>query len=365
MFSEIGKQITRRLDLSQSTWHVSPLWKFESRQARASLLRVLAFAHREKLDVLPLVRHLGAEHRGAARRRLRRLERRLLQDTPLVEALEQTPDLLSDDDLLALRFGNQSGTLTATFDFLLERNAAQGQATRIKVIQGVVYGFCLALFTALALAFMMIFITPTYKQMFETFGLKLPVILSALITAVDACVQYLPIVILLAVTLVVVGLLARPQQWFRRVWLSKVLAPIAHLRTAHMQRLLAINADAGRPLIASLSTLARFHFDTNIRLKLLEARNNVEQGSEPWMSLAEVQLLNPGEARALEHAESPEFRSWLLRNLAQWREEKVARRCGYLGMVLYPAIVILLGLLVLWIVVAFMSVVVTMITALA
>lgn len=365
MLGTFGKGITSRLDLSSSTWHMSTWWNPESGKARYALIRLLAFAHRERLDVLPLVRHLAAEQRGAARRRLRRLERRLALDTPLIEALEQTPDLLSDEDLLALRFGNQSGTLMATFEFLLERNSAQNQAAWIRVIQAIAYGICLAVFTSLALAFLMVFIAPTFKRMFEDFGLRLPSALQALIVSVDNCVQYLPIVILLMVVGVVTILFAKPQQWFRRVWLSKIWAPVANLRTAHLQHLLAISSDAGRPLSASLSTLARYHFDNNIRLKLLEARNNVEQGTTPWLSLAEVQLLSSGEANSLEHAESPEFRSWLLRQLATWREEKVTQWAGYIGMLLYPAIVVTFGLLVLWIVVAFMSVVITMISALA
>ena len=342
-----------------------PWWNRESSRARIALIRLLAFAHKERLDYLPLIHSLAAEQRGAARRRLRKLEHRLDRGTPLIEALEQTPDVLNDEDLLAIRFANQSGTLPETFRYLLQRDSKHGRQTKIRVTQALAYAVCLAVFTSLALMFMMSFIAPTFQAIFESFGLRLPVFLRALISTYSYCAQYLPLLILAAVVAIVVAVVGRPQQWVRRTWLSKLLAPIAQLRIAQLQQLFAITSEAGRPLGASLSTLARFHFDKNMRLKLLEARNNVEQGSAPWISLAEVQLLPEREAYALEHADSPEFRSWLLRNLAQWREEKVAQRAGYMSMILYPMVVIGFGLLILWIVTAFMSVVISMISALA
>ncbi len=46
---------------------------------------------------MPLVANFAEEHRGTYRRQLRRLALRLADGTPLVDALEQTPEVLRDD----------------------------------------------------------------------------------------------------------------------------------------------------------------------------------------------------------------------------------------------------------------------------
>ena len=72
-------------------WRLSTWWLSDTLDAmQHSLLRILAVAHRERLELAPLVANLAEEHRGRYRRRLRRLARRLNEGTALVDALEQT-----------------------------------------------------------------------------------------------------------------------------------------------------------------------------------------------------------------------------------------------------------------------------------
>ena len=103
------------------TWRTATWWPGETRSAQQrSLLRILSVAHGERLELTPLVENLADEHRGSYRRSLRRLARRLSSGTPVVEALELTPDVLSDSAVLAIRFGAQTGTLSSTYQQLLE-----------------------------------------------------------------------------------------------------------------------------------------------------------------------------------------------------------------------------------------------------
>ncbi len=84
---------------ARSTWRISVFWLPDLRSSvQRSLLRLLHVAHVERLALAPLVHALALEHRGGNRRRLRRLAFRLAGGMPLIEALEQTPDALSDED---------------------------------------------------------------------------------------------------------------------------------------------------------------------------------------------------------------------------------------------------------------------------
>ena len=103
----------------QPRWRCVPWWSFESRSAvRSSLLRLLAMAHAHRLAIAPLVRNFAYEHRGLRKLQMLRFARRLESGTPLVEALEQTPDVLSEQDVLTLRFASQTGTLGSAYEHL-------------------------------------------------------------------------------------------------------------------------------------------------------------------------------------------------------------------------------------------------------
>lgn len=365
MFESLTSKATSFLGLNVSSWNMTPWWHPESSAARYSLLRILALAHREKLDLAPIVSRLSEEHRGAAKRKLRRFEKFLESGTPVVDALEQTPDLLRDEDVLALRFGSQAGVLSDVYEHLVESAIHSRQESSLRIRQSAVYAVCLSVILTVVLSFMMLFIAPTFQEMFDEFGLRLPHLLVALIETYRAIVGVLPILIFAVVCAGIATILFKPQRWFRRSVSSNLIRPIAQLRSAQLQRLLGISIKRGRPLAGSLSTLARFHFDRVARLKLLEARNNVEQGTEAWQSLADVDLLTQGEATALADSDSAEFRGWLLHRLALWREQRVSQRTAFYSMLLNPAVVLFFGVLVLWITTSFLSVLIAMASSLA
>ena len=98
------------------TWYLSPWWRIDSTTAKQnSLFQLLSIAHTERLDHVSLIDSFAREHRGWYRRRLMQLAKRLRTGCPMIVAIEQTPDVLSDDQVLALRFASQSGSLSQTF----------------------------------------------------------------------------------------------------------------------------------------------------------------------------------------------------------------------------------------------------------
>ena len=155
------------------------------------------------------------------------------------------------------------------------------------------------------------------------------------------------------IVLSIAAWLLSPFQWFRRWFASRLFRFVAERRSAQLLRLLATASDAGRPLAGSMSTLARYHFDRAIRAKLLFARNEIELGAEPWSSLATARLLSIDESTSLAKFDvSLKTRSWLMQQLAKVKEDKVRQRISIVSSFIHPAIIVLLGLLVLWIALA-------------
>ena len=320
-----------------------------------ALLRMLAVAATERLEAAPLVSALAIEHRGPYRWRLRRLARRLTAGTPLADALEQTPGALSDEQTLAVRFGEQSGTLAATLNGLLDGKDQASQRIISRLWQIGTYAAAVTMIFLFILTYMIIWIIPKYQIIFRDFELDLPRVTHQMIDTSSAFVNYWFLVPLMLLPIVWLVILGRTRRYFRRNISSRLLRPIAQLRSANVLSLLAGNSRSGRPVAGALSTLARYHFDEKIRHKLLFVRNEVEQGSDVWQSMAAAKLISSAEARALDKASSADSRSWTIDRLAALKRGCVERRIDTYISLLQPAVILLMAAAVLFIAVACLS----------
>ncbi len=346
------------------TWYISTWFGDSLATQQRSLLRILSIAHQERLELAPLIRCLAEEHRGRYRWLLNRLARRLDSGAALVDALEQSPDALDDDAVLALRFGNQSGTTQAAFAMLLSREDPTN-VSPIRVTHMWAYWSVLAFTIVFMLSIMMVIIAPTFKKMFEEFGLNLPAPLQTLIFIYGFFVNYAPLWILLA--LVAIGLFwsSAVRRFFRRSVAPMFMRPVAQMRKAELLRLLSVGVESGRPLAGSLSTLARYHFDSRVRQRLLFARNEIEQGVESWQGLKEAEFLTQHQAAAVGTAPTNEIRAWILRRLASSMQVESRQRTSIGLALMQPVAVLAFGGIVLFVFVSFFSVLIALITSLA
>lgn len=314
-------------------------------------MRILAIAQREDLPLVPLVSQLADEHRGRNRRRLLRFAKRLNQ-LPLIDALEQTPGVLADSDILTLRLANQSGTLGESYPALLEVDHEVQQELKSDFGKSCLYfGFVALVFTAV-IAFLNTSIRPTFVQLVTEFedpasgGSRRYALMPMWSDALT-----LALVGIIAGGLLLYGFF-QFTRWGRSLksgLASRLLSPVFSLRAAHLLWMLAISKDAGRPLPSSLSTLARYHFDKNFRQNLLFSRNEVEQGATIWESLAKSRIITDAEAMALQSTEGNQATSWLLRKLAQQKRSKVFVLLAFCTSLFHPLMVLLFGIVVLWV----------------
>lgn len=344
------------------TWFISTWLGDTLATQQRSLLRVLALAHSERLEFAPLVTCLAEEHRGRYRRLLKRFARRLESGATFVDALEQTPDVLDDDAVLALRFGSQSGTTQAVFD-LLQSREVDSELNGAK--QMWVYWTVLACTIALLIMFMMVLIVPTYKMLFADFGIALPNQLRALIIISDKFAQYFVLWTLVGVVAFGLFWSSYVRRFVRRKVAPMFVLPLAQLRRAELLKLLAVAVDSGRPLAGSISTLARYHYDSKVRQQLLFARNEIEQGIESWQGLSEAGFLNQPQFEAVATAPNNEIRAWTLRRLASNIRATAQRRTSLGLALMQPVVVLTFGAIVMFVFVSFFSVLVQMVTSLS
>jgi type II secretory pathway component PulF len=349
-----------------SSWRMTPLWSFDHpKSVQGSLIRLIRLAQSEQLELAPLVLRLAYEHRFLTRWRLEKLAQRLASGTPLLDALEQTPRLVEDQELLAMRFAWQTGTLKSELPKIIEYNDRSMETDRSSGSPPVSYYVTLSLVTLCSVLLFVAFILPVFQRLFKEMELRA----NQSFRWADAVGTFLhSYSILILPWLVVVAMVAwwlNPFQWIRRSVASRLLRSVAERRSAQLLRLLATASDAGRPIAGSMSTLARYHFDRTIRAKLLFARNEIELGAEAWESLAMAELLSRKESTSIASSTSSKTRSWLMKRIADGKLDKVRNRIAFFSSFIHPTIIILLGLLVLWLALATFGTLATLVDSLS
>ncbi|WP_197527474.1 type II secretion system F family protein [Pirellulimonas nuda] len=309
---------------------------------------MLAVAAEERIGLVPLLAAAVLDERGVQRQRLRRVVAALEEGGTLPDALEQSPGVLTDEQLLSVRLGAQSGMLAAALrDAIAQQDAVGSPRLALELRRAAYYlGVILVLGLPIA-AFIGLKISPELKKISNEFELQTPWATDAAIAFNRAFVQLwwlAPVALLLAACCVV---FRRPRRFVGNSLASPFFAPLRRLRAAGVVHRLGLAAETGRPLPGVLSTLARYHYDPAIRHKLLFVRNELELGAPLWPSMQAVNLLAADEVQALDLAERLGNRPWTLMQLAAGKRRRATRLLERMAGWLVPLVVLAAGAFVL------------------
>ena len=335
--------------LWRSRWRSATWWPSDSlATVQRSLLRMLALAHRERLELSTVVWNFADEQRGHRRLRLQRFASRLTSGTPLVEALEQTPDVLRDQDVLALRFASQTGVVSNLYKDLLQESTIDRRLAKAAVNRLVEYALGIAIALGLIATFLAIFITPMIIRLAKDNAIQVPDAIQIPHRNHDWVTGFFLLSVSLGLGVAAIRCsrrIRRSLRWFFSDWQARLgLSP----RSAELMRLLSLAAEAGRPISVSLSTLARYHFDRSIRNRLLFIRNEIEQGAEAWNCFFEVRLITEAEADAIRQCIDGKSQAWVLRQFADARDAAVTLRYRKIAAWGQPSVILIGGAVVLW-----------------
>jgi type IV pilus assembly protein PilC len=333
------------------------------RPQRQALLQLLAAGIETGVPLAPLLNAWASDERGVQSNRIRGLARRLAQGASLPEAAEESAGALKSEEILAIRFGYQSGTLAASL-----RDAAESlepsSVAEPSIRRTVTYFVAFSAVATLVTAFFMIKVVPSFQAIFEDFDMTLSTPMILLIELADTFVRYWYLVafglILLAWSIVsfrgsgIVGAVV-----------DRLSGGVRTRYAADLLRKLSLMTRAGRPLTGAISTLARYHFDPTMRRKLLFVRNEVEHGADPWQSMTEERLIDEREAAALATADRLGNRPWVLRELASAKNRRLNRKWHAISQLALPVVVLGCGAFILLQAVAVISTLARLVMSLA
>lgn len=329
---------------SFSSWRVVSLRKRDDFAiVQLFVLRTLKTALDCKESLPDLLTAAAYELRGGARRDLFKLVQQFRSGASLATSCEQFPTLLDEETALAIRLGEQMDILPNILDELIEQqhNRCLNKIHNPQSVKLYWASFVFVFF--LCWSFVMYFIAPTMKKMLEEFEISSPGITVSMFRVSDYAVRYWPIFFLVAIGFAISCISPRFERWV--LSLFGILRPIRWLQSpsAISKQLLAASIENQKPLHKALATLAKYHFHSPTRKRLLEVRNDIDLGSETWQAIEGSGLLNANETTFLKTHSEHRLQAYFLRQLAaeDWRQRD--RLVSLRSMLIHPVLTLFFG----------------------
>ncbi len=203
--------------------------------------------------------------------------------------------------------------------------------------------------------FLMYYIIPKFKKIFDDFGTELPQMTILLIHISDGFVNYwylfLPWILPASFFGLWCDMQARFYGWralFERLFGSYW----PRLRSPDVLRGLAWSIRGGRPLAESFAAMTLGRSSLSIRQRLRRIAEKVRNGEDPWQALAQNGWLTGAECEALRRAQSVGNLPWVLDALADADEQRWERRMCYSLQFIRPVLITVMGLMVAFITIA-------------
>lgn len=328
---------------------------------RMALLSVLAAAARRWMPLAPAAEAFAEESRGIFGSRCRVVAQALHAGMPLGDALRLNGPFIPRRALAIVEVGVRTGNVSGALAEAARQPATQ--PTMARVWAALWYLGAVVLIGTSVLTFLAIKIVPAFVKIFDDFDSQLPGMTVNLIHACDWFVSYGWPPLLLGLF----GIACFALLWTFDIiaWLPPPLSTLSRRReTAIVLRALAVATEADRPVELAMSALAEHYPSLAICGQLRRALAEMAMG-QPWAeSLADQGLLRGGELALVASAQRVGNLTWALREVADRMERRFALRLQRWLEVLVPMLVLALGAVVMYTIVALFIPLVRLITKL-
>jgi general secretion pathway protein F len=253
--------------------------------------------------------------------------------------------------------GEQAGQLDSVLERLAEYTESR-HGLRQKISQALVYPIVLTVLALAIVIFMLVAIVPKVVAVFENTGQELPLLTKALIALSAFLTEYwwivaaLVVVVVLTIRKVLQGAPARRRFHASLLGMPLVSRVIRGLNTARFTRTLSILTASGVPALEALQISASVVTNLPMRDAVEEACVRVREGAPIGRSLSESKLFPPMSIHLISSGEVSGELDNMLERAAIHQENEMDSLLGMMLNVLQPALIVLMGLMVLAIVMA-------------
>lgn len=282
---------------------------------------------------------------------------RVLEGHTLAYALEQFPDAFPELYCATVGAGEQSGHLDLVLTRLAE-HSERAQSMRHKVQQALIYPAMMSLVSIAIVIFLLIFVVPKIIAVFTSTGQALPTATLVLID-ISLVIRKAGIWILAFIALAIV-LFKRllKNETYRLRWHHFLLRLpfigylITNINTARFARTLGILSSAGVSVLEAMRVASRLVLSLPIQQAVTAAITQVQEGRSISRALKDTQYFSPMAIHLIASGEQSGELDTLLEHAAHHQEEEVTRIINTGLTLLEPLIIVLMGAVVLFIVLA-------------
>jgi type IV pilus assembly protein PilC len=270
---------------------------------------------------------------------------------PMSHGMRHSPQVFDEVYVHLVSTGELNGQLPKTLSQLavdLERKIKLKRDVRSALI----YPSCVVTTAALTSSLLLVFVIPTFKDLFADFGVALPWLTQKVIALSELSVRWLPgtlgtLCVLFAVLARLMST-TRGRDSFDSVSLTCPLVGklLVQSSLARVARTLSTTLEAGVPILPALQASGHAADNSSIRRDIEEARLKVAEGVPLSQALTRSKLISPTMIQMLEVGERTGSLDKMLGKIAHYYEDEVERAVTNLKHLIEPVIMVVLGTVV-------------------
>ena len=282
---------------------------------------------------------------------------KVLEGHSLASSLREYPQSFSELYCSSVAAGEQSGYLDRVLENLANYLERQFESTR-NVEMALLYPIALLVLAFVIVGALMIYVVPDMITVIEDSGQTLPWFTVVLIGITDALRDYWWLIVG-AIVAVIVGIrwaLSQPSirlRWDHKKFFMPLVRRISRSASAaRYSNTLAILTGAGVPLVEAMNIASEVVGNTWLRRRLQEATQTVSEGMSLKVSLEQVGQFPPMLLHMVGSGEQSGELDTMLDRVATYQQAEVERIVSTLVKMFEPLMLLIMGAVVLFIVMA-------------
>lgn len=304
---------------------------------------------------LPIIQAFDTILERAGKGKLPEILRDIREDikggTGLSEAFEKFPSAFSHLYIASIRAGEKTGDLPLTIRRYI-MFTKRTESLRKKVISSLFYPIILITVAFMAVSILLVYVVPTFSQIYADAGSQLPVPTQILIAITNFLKTYL-----LFFVGGIIALIAAFRRWNEteagrfKVDNFKIMLPylgevFKKYSVSGFTRTFATVLGSGIPIVESLKMSVGTLNNKVLERKLLEAVVRVEEGTTLSVALESVKIMPPLAIRMLGVGETTGSLEEMLADISEYFEDEIEANLHVITTAIEPAVMIFMGVVV-------------------
>jgi len=349
----------RRLGINPKVVKPKPKPLFGAAGKKVTPLDIAIFARQIATMMkagVPIVASMEIIASGSKNPRMQKLVNSVRADiesgSSLYEALSKHP--VEFDDLFRnlVHAGESAGVLETVLDTLASYKE-NIEALKGKIKKAMFYPAMVIAVALIVSSILLVFVVPTFKQVFDGFGAELPAFTLFVVGMSNFMVKWWWLILIAVVGSGVAFIMANNRSKTFREFLDRTLLKMPILGTimhqsaiARFARTLAVTFKAGVPLVDALGTVAGACGNIVYEKAVLRIKEDVSVGYPVNMSMKQVNLFPHMVVQMTAIGEEAGALDAMLFKVAEFYEQEVNNAVDAMASLLEPLIMIFLGIVV-------------------